>query len=266
MFGIVISATLLSLPQAAATSGASPAKWVLHADQARCVLERQDASVRFAVDTTPGSDTFALVVAGPGLRHSDRLMRVTIAGTDAAAEVRGLAQIRLARDGTVIARIAGLPPKLLDGLHGAGPLTLRIDGSDPVVLSLPGVARAVTALRGCVADQLIEWGADPAQFAPGGQPPVALRDRDDWLANRDLLAIMGLSPAPVLDATFRVAVSATGVAAECQPQSDDIPATVVAAVCSRIAGKTLVTPAHDHQGRPVRGVVTFRIQLSRQAS
>lgn len=127
-------------------------------------------------------------------------------------------------------------------------------------LPLPNAAKAIAALHRCETDQLIEWGADPSQFAAGGAPPQ-VGDRDEWVSQNVMHQIhsSGRSIQPL----HYLVMSDQGVVENCAavfgvPNSD-----FEQVVCKAMAGRKLGKPARDPSGKAVRGVVAFEPAIIR---
>src|SRR5207237_9666315 len=86
-------------------------------------------------------------------------------------------------------RMSGVGPELLDRLAIADAVALRRGNHESSPINLANAAKAVAALRRCTAEQLVEWGADPAQFQAGGTLPTALVSREVWLTNSQLIGL-----------------------------------------------------------------------------
>ena len=245
--------------QAARTTG-----WRLQADPALCVLERRNAEppVTLSIETIPGSDDYRVAVAAPGIRKSAAFAPASLTFAPSQKTRSGRARVGKLPDGAPVMWMENVGPGLLDELSGAETVTMAIGSSESASVQVANSAKAVVALRRCNADQLIEWGADAGQFAPGGTLPVAVKNREEWLSKSELLKVMGQARRPDVDETFRVAVSPDGVVDDCHAVSDKAGKGVEDASCAPVLRKPLFTPAKDAGGHPVRGVATFRVRLA----
>jgi hypothetical protein len=249
---------------AQAMQTAQAARWALRADPALCVLERHDAGSRatLSIRTIPGSDAYLVAIAAPGIKRQASYVPASLTFAPSQKVLNGRADVLKLETGMRAVRMDGVAPDLLGDLSGADTVTVAMRSGDSATVPVAGSAKAVEALRRCNADQLIEWGADARQFAPGGTTPVALRHRDAWFSKSELLKVKGQSRQLDVDAVFRVAVSPDGMVAECHSSSDKTEKGVEKTACGLVLGKPLFAPAKDAGGRAVRGVATFRILLA----
>jgi hypothetical protein len=249
-------------PQATQTARAP--RWALRADPGLCELETRDGEppVVLSIETAPGSDSYRVAIAtrAPGKTVSYAPASLTFAPSQKM--LTGRANGTKLPDGTRLIWVGDVAPALLDNLSAAGSVALAIKSGERVSVPVPGSAKAVEALRRCNADQLIEWGADVAQFAPGGTTPVAVKNREEWLSKSTLLAAMGKARRPDVDETFRVAVSPDGVVDDCHALAEKIEKGVEKTVCDAVIGKPFFIAAKAPDGNPVRGAASFRIRLA----
>lgn len=261
---IAATGALLLLGQTAKAPDPPSSRWSLKIDPARCQLDRRNVDPPYvlSIDTTPGSDSYRLVIASKDIKGPGSLAPASLTFGPLQKSLTGLAGVGNRPDGIPFFRMEGVSPALLDDLANADTLTIAIRSKVVAVVSLPGAGKAIEAFRRCGADQLVEWGADAAQFAPGGRTPVALKDRDDWISNEELKAIAGRS-RPDIDADFRVAVSVAGVIDQCQAVDEGVEEDLRKMVCAALMKKRLFAPGKNPSGAPVRGVATFRVRLIR---
>lgn len=254
--------------QAGGSSADVAPRWSVQVGPARCTLQRRGASSvsALAIDTVPGSDSYRVVITTPGATNAARFAAASLTFAPTQKALSALASGATLPNGTAYVRMDGIPPVLLDDLADADTLTMTIKSKVAGTVATPTAAKAVAAFRRCSADQLIEWGADAAQFEPGGHTPVAVKDRDDWISDKDLLNLARRSGRGSVEALFRIAVSATGAVSACRPLSESLHTDVTQVACDAVLGKTLFAPATDPAGMPVIGVATFRVMLIRQAS
>jgi hypothetical protein len=243
---------------------ARASRWRLQADPGLCVLERHDTepAVTLSVRTLPGSDDYRVAIATPALEKLVSFAPATLTFAPSQKTRNGRANVVKLPDGARVIWMEGIPPGSLDDLSIADTVTIATKSGESASVKLTSSAKAVEALRRCNADQLIDWGADPGQFAPGGTMPVATKDRDVWLSKSQLLGVMGKSGRSDVDAAFRVAVSPDGAIDDCRALSDKTGKGVEKAVCDAVLKKPFFTAARDPGGQPVRGVATFRVLLA----
>lgn len=261
---IAATGALLLLGQTATASAAPSSRWSLKIEPARCRLDRRnvDPPYLLSIDTTPGSDSYRLVIASRDIKGPGSLSPASLTFGPLQKSLAGSAGVGKRPDGTPFFRMEGVSPALLDDLSNADTMTISIRSKVVAVVSVPGAGKAIEAFRRCSADQLMEWGADAAQFAPGGRTPVALKDRDSWISVEALKAIAGSSRSDV-DADFRVAVSVSGVIDECRAVDGEVEEDLRKMVCAAVMRKRLFAPGTDPNGTAVRGIATFRVRLIR---
>jgi hypothetical protein len=262
---IASAAALVLIGAMQAAPAASVPRWALRDDPARCVLERHsvDPLAKLSIETTPGSDTYLVAIASKEIKGTTTPTVASLSFQPSPRVIKGRASVSKLPDGMHAIWMQGVSPAVLDGLSEARTVAIAVTSDISGAVAVPAAAKAVAALRKCEADQLIEWGADAAQFAPGGKTPVALKDRDAWLSNTELMAVAKISGQSV-DAVFRVAVSTSGAIDDCSLVSTNVDKAVEKAACTAVRNRRLFTPATDASGNPVRGVATFRVALLRQ--
>lgn len=262
---LAILLLLGSPPALVAAQGAERGdRWRVEVSPGRCILTRgtEPAATMLAVDALAGGDAYNLLLmdVASTVRPADGAP-VTIAFTGVDADFR--------RNGTVSAfpkgralTVQGADEAVLSALANASSVSFAVKSGASAPHPVPGAAKAVAAFRRCLADQLVEWGADPAQFAPGGAPPQALKHRDYWFTPPQLLALNWKGDR--LDASFRLAVDTQGRIASCTALSET-HATLQKDACKPVLGRPLFRPARAPDGSPVQGAATFNIKLFRAA-
>lgn len=267
MMALLIGVLAL-LPAQQASPQPTGSRWVLRADPARCLLERQnvDPPSTLSIDTTPGSDTYRVAIANGNIKGFASLAPASLTVDPSRQAIKGLASVAKLPDTRMVIWMDGVPPAFLDNLADAGSVAISARSGAMASAPVAAPAEAIAALRDCIADQLTDWGADTAQFAPGGTGAVAIDSRDDWLSTKDVMTIVGRSSQPDIDAIFRVAVSADGVIDDCRAVDEKIEDGVQKTACAAVLGKRLFNAAKDAGGRPVRSAATFRVDLARRPS
>lgn len=265
-------ATLLGalalLGETGTATAPTAARWSLQVEPAHCTLVRQKSETgsTLSIDTTPGSDNYRLGITGDDMAPSESLKHASLTFFPSQKVTTRLARVaRLPDDATVIV-MQGLPSSLLDDLSGAATLTIESAGGGKIILPVSGAASAVKAFRKCDADQLVDWGADPAQFTVGGTVPIALVPRDEWISNNEFLKLAGKSKRLAVNDDFRLLVALDGVITECHATADITEKSLEQSACAAVIGRQLFSPAKDSSGNAVRGAATFRITLIRRPS
>lgn len=234
------------------------ARWQLDTAVARCTLARQlDADTAVLIETTPGEYTYNVSLVGRqvhdrpnGSGHAIDLLlgNERIPGRYASFIVAG---------GTRAVRLMGLDEATMTKLAAAGSIGMVIGKRTVGPVALPSMANAWPALNRCVAMQLEDWGADPAQFQPGGTPARPIRSPDGWLSKEQLIRLP--TKLTQLNAGMRLTIAPDGSISECRQETGTPEPKVEKFVCAALASRTLYTSARDASGRPVRGVGFFRV-------
>jgi hypothetical protein len=264
---ILAAALLAATPFAAAaqTSG----KWEVKVAPAECSLFRGvqgDSPALLGVRTAPGTDEFAVVVSGKEVPDRARDARFTVQlRFDGAGPIEATATPlgRLAAGPTL--QIAPFKPSMLDSLATAHSVSAGSSANSFASFEVPRAGAAVAALRQCIDDQLTEWGADPAQFAPGGARPVALKERDRWLGNTQLMDVAATSSAMGVDYLYHVVIAADGSIESCRRDEAKANDRAEKAGCAPLLGQKLFTPAKNAAGVPVKGAAAFRVMVVKRA-
>lgn len=258
-----LGGAMLAMVVAQSAPTTTTPRWSLQVGQTQCFLERRnvDEHSTFSVDTTPGSDSYRVALSTPDMRLAKNFTPASLILLPSQTVVKGFASTtKLTPDKSII-WMDGLPPIVTNALLKTEAITIsaKTDTIGPV--GIAGAEKAIEAFRNCSAQQLIDWGAEPAQFAPGGKIPIALKSRDDWLTTNELLAIGRASGSADVNVVFRVAISTSGAVDDCQIVSGTKNETIKQIACAAVMNKRLFTPATDAAGKPVRGVATFRVML-----
>lgn len=254
-----------ALPAGSAGPRLTAEAWNVEVAPGECTLTRSIATpipVTLSLRTITGTDSYRLAVVGKTLprQNARELFPATIVFAADRHFERGARGVALANDlGNAIV-IQGLDPEVIAAFAGASSIGVESKSGSLGPFALPNAKAAIGALAGCVRDQLVEWGADAAQFEPGGKPLVALVGRDDWVPNAELLK-MPMGTDLKLDAVFKVSVAADGSVDGCAPVGASVDAKVTKIACGAVLARRLFTPASDAQGKPVRGVAAFEIHL-----
>ncbi|MDG2535668.1 hypothetical protein P6144_18550 [Sphingomonas sp. HITSZ_GF] len=260
---ILPAALLVATPFAAAAQ--STGKWEVKVSPAECSLVRgvtAPAPALLAVRTVPGIDAFVVLVSGKDVpeRSKDARFTAELRFDDAKPiEATAMPAGKLAA-GPVL-QLAPFAPTMLDSFAAARSVQASSDSGSLARFDIPRAREAVAALRQCIADQLVEWGADPSQFDPGGTPPVALKERDRWLSNSQQLSLAATSTSMGIDYLYRVTVATDGRIESCKREDAKADAQVEKLGCEPLIGQKLFTPAKNPAGVPVKGAAAFRVML-----
>jgi hypothetical protein len=244
----------------------SAAKWRVNIAPAQCTLtgavDHAVASA-IAVSTVPGSGAYVVTLAGGTLHRRTNLSQAPVSiGFDLAGDrLPGSATFLRLKEGGRAIRIAGLPATFPERFERAS--TISVEGAGgpigPVAISGAAKAKAISALKTCVTDQLVEWGANPEQFKPGGIPTAAKADPDSWLTPAQLRKL------PIIDGdmdlVLKLSITPEGVVDGCEQVAGPTNAPASKMACGMLQTRSLFAPARDAAGVPIRGVGAHRIQL-----
>jgi hypothetical protein len=255
-----------------AAHGAAPAaqradRWILEVSLGKCHLARDLTAVHAAlsIETQVGTDSYTLVVADEKVgRLPSPIAEVAIKvdGRDVAATYANLAKV----SGTpsMQAWMPGLDGGIVEAVGSGKALSIAPKrGTRIGPLPLPDAANAVAALRRCEAEQLIEWGADPAQFAPGGSRPK-VGDRMQ-LVPQSVVQKIRFPKGPIEPLHYLV-LSDQGVVESCASVFGIPGSDFEQIVCGHLRGRRIGEPARDAGGKAVRGVVALTPALIRRAT
>jgi hypothetical protein len=259
---IALTAGILALPLSAQAQQAAPGTpWSVIVETGECSLEREIAApipVRLSVQTVTGSDSYRLAIAGRAIPKAPdgKTAAILFQGVDSRFE-RKASFSRLSGSLGNALVFRSVQRDVIDGFAAASSISFDYGAPGVGPFAIPRAKAAIKALDDCVRDQLVIWGADPAQFEPGGKTPVALAPREDWLPRETLLKM--LKGGNKHHALFRVGVSPEGTVDGCEmvgtSDLDPKPA------CAWVQGRRLFTPANNPSGKPVRGAATFDVTL-----
>lgn len=250
-------------PAAAQTAAPEATKWSVDVSLAECTLTGSSegpSPFQVSILTSPGSSTYSLSLVGKAVPRTPDHQRFPVtlvfgpSGRHFEPGARG-ARIDSELGNAIVAE--GLGRDVIDAFATASAISL--DGKYRVAsFGLPGAAAAIRALDKCERDQLVEWGADPAQFDVGGSKPVALVPRDQWLSIKQWDQIDPRAGGAV-DAILRLSVATDGNVDGCTPVGRAPPIKVTQNACGALLARRLFTPARDAAGKPVRGASVFEI-------
>jgi len=265
--GMALGCASFSAPAPAAAQAAAPAApaWAVTVAPAQCTLARvfpPAGDNAISLTTLTGSDSYRLTLAGAAIPHRAQGSRfpvvLDLSAADARFPTNAMGAAITGKRGALT--IYGLKADFVAALGNATSITLTAGQDKAGPFDLAKARGAVAAFKRCVQDQLVEWGADAAQFAAGGATPVALRDRDLWLPN-DRLVRMKMTSDGAIKADFRLGVAVDGSIDSCTPLEVAPKAENTKIVCDALMGKKMFTPAHDAGGHAVRGVAAYDVEM-----
>ena len=257
--------------QAAALAEAPPAtqpakpNWQVSVEPDQCVLTHMmdgDDLSALAIQAWAGEDVSQVVITALRLPDfpQDRLLSLTVDVKPDSTPFHHPGKVVRLDAGRQALILSGMRNNFLDALSRASTVAISEGAKTVGPIALTHPASGIGALRKCLNDQLIEWGADPAQFQPGGKTPRALIERDLFVAN-DALLRMHFS-GNGLTARFRIAIGTDGKVGGCERIDAKVSDNVESVACKAVTSKSLFEPARDPNGVPVKGIATFRVMLA----
>lgn len=264
----LITLAICLLTGSAAQSQQPQAKWQVNIAPAQCTLSGtvdHPGVERVSVSTIPGSDSYTLTLTGDTLHRGSAPSQgpVKIGFDSSVQRIPGMGTFLRLKDGMAI-RIEGLPTIFAEGFERASTITIENGHSTIGPVAISGSAKAMRAMNTCAAEQLAEWGADPAQFQPGGMPAAPKAHPDSWLAPAQLMKLPFAGDR--IDIVLKLSITPGGVVDGCEQVAGLPNKRAGEAACKMLHGKLLYMPARDPAGLAVRGAGSHRIQLIRRVS
>lgn len=259
-----VMAVLLT-PSSAMAQASAPAdqrpKWAVQIAPGECTLLRTTGGSEpslLRLKTKVGTERYWLALAGKDVRAVSGLMPVHVelrVDGKVAAKRFGSQSSQSESGFNRLYHVAGIARDAIDAIAAGGALEVRASSGKVATISMAGGAKAFAAFRTCEADQLIEWGADPAQFEPGGSSPV-IKDRDRLIPQELFRQIKtsGRSIQP----EHNLILSTEGVVEKCAATYGIPDSNMEQVVCTYLTGRKIGEPARDPAGKAVRGVVTVQ--------
>lgn len=255
--GLLLPSTALSaLP---VPSPIPPAgKWAVDYGENACTLSRQFGDparpVTLGIIPQPMSKYARVVLVSP-----DRLAAISYA--DGTIGIDGLptpikTRFEVAPDAKVGSIMVGhAEGALLDGIEKSTVLTFRPQGAS-VALRIGPSARAVAALRLCVADLLARWGMDKAAQAQVVTPPdgsvISVFGAEDYPDD----ALRANQQGEVI---LRYWVETNGRISDCKVVKSSGFASLDSTTCEILTERARLVPARDGKGLPVRSLTASSI-------
>lgn len=253
---MALTLILLMAASPGVEAAGSPGRWNLEVETGHCTLSRRlsepdGALVQIKSET--GIDRYLLTIATSGMRSwpKEGIARgvVRLDGAVIDEEYGGFWP---GEDGFKVRYVVGLPGETLARLSGGKEIALVAGRRRTKPIALDGAANAIAALRQCEVDELIEEGADPAQFAPGGKPAKVPAERD--LVPQSVMRTIRFPGVPIKPLHYLL-LSDTGVVEKCSAAFGIPDSDFEQVVCRYLIGRKVTDPARDPAGRAVRGVI-----------
>lgn len=96
--------------------------------------------------------------------------------------------------------------------------------------------------------------------------PVALKHRDLWISNGQLLKLAAQSHRTSINGDFRLLIATDGTVTECHATSGVTEPDLEKSACAAVMKKRLFVPARSSSGNAVLGAATFRVSLMQHPS
>lgn len=247
-------------------------KWALDGAGAFCTLSRvvEDAPTAVPPHTTvlvrtyPGSGLFAFMVirsTAPLSAHPTPDMTIGF-DSSGAAYARPVSIISLGHDVGKAISTDYLPSSFLDQFAEASVVNVAVGKVEIGNYAIPNAAKAVEALRECETAKLTEWGADPAEFEPGGRRPIPEGDAPQWIGFKDLRLPRNVAGTFAAFAVARLTVGTDGHVEACALIDTSRNANLDSVACKLLTDRARYEPARDKDGKAVRSVALYRAQWS----
>lgn len=249
-----------AMAQASPTADQRP-KWAVQIAPGECTLLRTTGGAEpslLRLKTKVGTERYWLALAGKDVRDVSGMMpeQVELRVDGKVAAERFGSQSNQPESGfNRLYHVSGIGRDAIDAIARGETLEVRASSGKVATISMASAAKAFAAFRTCEADQLIEWGADPAQFEPGGSAPVVM-DRDQLVPQERLRQIK--APGRAIQPEHHLILSTEGVVEKCAATYGIPDSNMEQVVCTYLTGRKIGEPARDPSGKAVRGVVTVQ--------
>jgi hypothetical protein len=252
------------LPPAAPPAAPAAAKqgWLVDHSGLRCLMSRGlEGAPRatLAVRSLPGSGDYDLILASHAWPRRAALAKegatLSLAPGGPAYDRRPSLQ-PLAGYGKALT-FESLPTPFLEEFAKAASLSLAVGGKPVASYDVPLAGAAARAFAACEAEKLVEWGADPTAFEPGGARARPVGDTKTWLNPRNFI------PAPGRTGRFSIALrfdlGLDGRPERCQMLESTGVRDGGTQACEALMRSARYEPARDKAGRPVRSVAVYSV-------
>jgi hypothetical protein len=253
-----------ALLQGFAAAGSAPALqpikgWVLDYGDTACTAERQYGSaaapITLALRPSPSGSVVRLWVVRPGKAPPAHHFKVTASLSGEKVRTTGL---RFApRDSERDIVWINFERAELRGLAGAGEIAISGGKAIDERFALPGIAGVLKGLDSCNADLRKYWNVGDSG-ARLSRPASPLRPLADYFSTDDYPAQAYYEGASGRSAMM-IMVDETGTPRDCLIERTSGIASLDSVTCSVLLGRARFSPALDEAGRPVRSVLSGRI-------
>jgi len=246
-------------------------RWQVDGSNNLCTLIRTVASPQAGtlfLQTSPGTDDYSFAVSSKSfsLHSTDVPFPVSILLHDADARFdKKATSTRLENDAGTLMRIVGLDDSFVQAFAHSSSASFERSTGPIGPFAYRAADQAVRVFNACIEHSLTEWGADPAQFQPGGKKPIPTKKPGDWFSRHqlfDLAAYLDRRPKGPTEVTLRLTISTDGRISACQDVDDKHDhAKIEKAACTMLLSQPLFEPARDPGGKPLIGVAAYHLTL-----
>lgn len=251
----VLAAPCLFGSQAGYAQTAQP-RWSVDGSGAFCTLSRVVAeapATSLVVRTYPTTDKFSLLLISKAPEGFGAIRDIAISFDPPGSHLAQRASILPLGDAGKAIDADYLPATFIEDFAKASMITIASGKKAIGTWSIPNAGKAVDALRRCETAKLIEWGADPLSFEPGGATPKPIGDASAWFVPEDIHR-GGTGTFSTL-AVARLTIGVDGRVEACALVDSSRNAEAIA--CPKLTERARYTPARDKDGKPIRSVAVY---------
>jgi len=257
---------------AQAPAAAPPAeRWQVDGGNDLCTLIRTVAAPQpgtLFLQTIPGTDVYNFAVSSKSFSfHStDVPFPVSIVLHDADARFdKKATSTQLENEGGTLMRIQGLDSGFVDAFAHSSSVSFERSIRPIGFFAYRSAGQATKVFTACVDQYLTDWGADPAQFQPGGKKAAPVKKPETWFSPRqrfDLMRFIDRRAKGATELTLRLAIAADGSVSACQDiDQKHGHADIEKAACGMLQSQPLFEPARDPAGKAVAGAASYHLTL-----
>lgn len=268
-----VSVVVAAAQGSAQSPPAPPAaeRWQVDGGNDLCTLIRTVAAPQAGtlfLQTIPGTDVYNFAVSSKSfsLHSTDVPFPVSILLHDADARFdKKATSTQLENDGGTLMRIQGLDAGFVDAFAHSTSVSFERSTGPIGPFAYRSAGQATKVFSACVDQYLTDWGADPAQFQPGGKKAVPAKKPESWFSPRqrgDLMRFLDRRAKGPTELTLRLAIAADGSVSACQDiDQKHGHADIEKAACGMLQSQPLFEPARDPAGKAVAGAASYHLTL-----
>jgi hypothetical protein len=257
---------------AQAPAAPAPAeRWQVDGSNNLCTLIRTVAAPQTGtlfLQTIPGTDVYNFAVSSKSFSlHSTDVpfpVAIVLHAADARFDKKATSA-QLENEGGTLMRVQGLDGGFVDAFAHSTSVSFERSTGPIGPFAYRGAAQAAKVFTACVEQYLTDWGADAAQFQPGGKKAVPVKKPETWLSPRqfgDLMRFLDRGQRGMTEVIFRLTVSPEGRVSACQDIDDKHGhAEIEKTACGMLVSQPLFEPARDPAGKPVAGAAAYHLML-----